>query len=162
MTPALRTLVCIVVTLWWTTPSSAACLSDRELQSVLGGVFVYGLGQTLGACSKRYPPLKSEILKSFDAFQKKYSLELKQLSKKNTEIFERKFPGRGKQERDRNDVIANRAGLKQVWKFSQEECKKAAVKAMEAMVLTDNFNMVIGGMVGMVFVSERARIPRCQ
>ena len=137
------------------------CLSDSELKDVLAGVFIYGTGQGLGICQRRYPDLSPLVQKASHKFAETYKVQMNAVDKATTAVFERLYSGHGKVMRDQNDVAANQQAAETVGGYSLEECK-SYIKGVEAMAVADNWKLATGTVAALTYKQERARIPRCK
>jgi len=136
------------------------CLSGSELKDVLAAVFIYGTGQGLGICQRRYPELAPITQTAFHRFVDTYEEEIAAVDKATTAAFEKMYPGQGEAMRGRNDVIANQQAAEIVGKYSLTECK-SYIKSVEAMAIADNWQLAAGAVVALTYKQEPMRIPKC-
>lgn len=151
--------VILLTSVSWVSSSRAQCFSDEELHNVLRGVFVYGIGQTLGACTRMYPLLRQSASDTMASFGRAYSSQMRELDRRTESAFERNYPGRGRQARDENMTQANRPALLQLEAFSEIQCKQS-IYGTQIMARINDWEKVMMP-ARMFFQSERARSPRC-
>jgi len=138
-----------------------SCLSGSELKDVLAAVFIYGTGQGLGICQRRYPQLAPIAQTAFHRFVGTYEEEIVAVDKATTAAFEKLYPGHGEAMRGRNDVIANQQAAEIVGNYSLTECT-SYIKSVDAMAVADNWQLAAGTVVTLTYGQEPMRIPKCK
>jgi hypothetical protein len=142
-------------------PSRAAplCMSDAELLAFLQEVVLFGTGQGLGICARRFPSLAIDAQGYVHRFDETYGMEVRRVDATTLAIFERSFPGNGAATRDHHVLMVNASGRAQIEAFSVDQCRDF-VSGVDAMLAQRSFEAATA-LVSAVRSAERTRVPYC-
>lgn len=121
---------------------------------------MFSLGQLAGTCVGRFPDMSRQAIGLTQQLEKTYCAELAANDRLSLEPFERAYPGRGKEMRDRNTHVASEPSRKAAAQYSREECENI-LSALEATITLNDWKMATLP-AQTFFQQERARMPACR
>lgn len=143
----------------WGNPASAFCMNDQELRYALQSAYVFGVGQMLGICARRYQSLKNKAIETVVSFLTTYQPEIKQVENEATAAFEKFYPGRGAEEKNQNNLLANQEDMNEVESYDEKQCEDS-IRVVEALIRVDNWPLASTAAF-LTYEQARANVPQC-